>query len=99
MVNRLKRNVAALLGTVLLFSTGRVLARESWPVPGPEVQDRLESYDKYEQQLLQKLKPEMEEWAKKGKPYLPWASKPGDLPQAGIPAFPGAEGGGMYSFG
>jgi hypothetical protein len=35
----------------------------------------------------------------KGKPYIPWAAKPGDLPQAKIPAFPGAWGGGMYSFG
>ena len=34
-----------------------------------------------------------------GKPYIPWASRPTDLPQAKIPAFPGAEGGGMYSFG
>jgi len=37
--------------------------------------------------------------AAKGKPYIPWASYPEDLPQAEIPAFPGAEGGGMYSFG
>jgi len=36
---------------------------------------------------------------KEGKPYIPWAAKPSDLPQARIPAFPGAEGGGMYSFG
>lgn len=35
----------------------------------------------------------------KGKPYIPWASRPTDLPQAKIPSFPGAEGGGMYSFG
>lgn len=34
-----------------------------------------------------------------GKPFVPWASRPSDLPQAAIPAFPGAEGGGMYSFG
>ncbi|MEX2092874.1 MAG: pectate lyase [Pirellulales bacterium] len=34
-----------------------------------------------------------------GRPYLPWAATPEDLPQAKIPAFPGAEGGGMYSFG
>lgn len=33
------------------------------------------------------------------KPNIPWASDPDDLPQADIPAFPGAEGGGMYSFG
>ena len=37
--------------------------------------------------------------AKEGKPYIPWAAKPEDLPQASIPAFPGAEGGGAYSFG
>ncbi|WP_134088747.1 polysaccharide lyase family 1 protein [Olivibacter sp. XZL3] len=41
----------------------------------------------------------IEEEAKKGKPYIPWASKPEDLPQAKIPAFPGAEGGGAFSFG
>ncbi|GAJ04186.1 unnamed protein product, partial [marine sediment metagenome] len=37
--------------------------------------------------------------AKKGKPYIPWAARPTDLPQAEIPAFPGAEGGGKFSFG
>jgi hypothetical protein len=43
--------------------------------------------------------PAIEEWAAKGKPYLPGAARPDDLPQADIPAFPGAQGGGMYSFG
>ena len=37
--------------------------------------------------------------AAEGRPYVPWASRPYDLPQAEIPAFPGAEGGGMYTFG
>jgi hypothetical protein len=37
--------------------------------------------------------------AKQGKPYIPFAAKPDDLPQSDIPAFPGAEGGGKYSFG
>jgi len=37
--------------------------------------------------------------AKQGKPYIPFAAKPEDLPQADIPAFPGAEGGGKFSFG
>jgi hypothetical protein len=46
-----------------------------------------------------KALPVIEEDARKGKPYLPWASRPTDLPQADIPAFPGAEGGGAYSFG
>ncbi len=34
-----------------------------------------------------------------GRVYRPWAAKPEDLPQASIPAFPGAEGGGMYTAG
>ncbi len=37
--------------------------------------------------------------AKKGKPYVDFASRPTDLPQSSLIAFPGAEGGGMYSFG
>jgi hypothetical protein len=34
-----------------------------------------------------------------GKPYIPWAARPNDLPQSDILAFPGAEGGGAHSFG
>jgi hypothetical protein len=41
--------------------------------------------------------PTIKEWAVKGKPYIPDADEPDDLPQATIPAFPGAQGGGMYS--
>ncbi|MDT0677576.1 pectate lyase family protein [Autumnicola musiva] len=37
--------------------------------------------------------------AREGKPYIPWAARPTDLPQAKIPSFPGAQGGGMYSYG
>ena len=43
--------------------------------------------------------PIVKQEAMAGRPYVPWASRPYDLPQARIPAFPGAEGGGMYSFG
>lgn len=42
---------------------------------------------------------ELGQWTIKGKPFIPWAARPTDLPQANIPAFPGAEGGGKYSFG
>lgn len=42
---------------------------------------------------------ELATWASKGKPYLPGAATPSALPQANIPAFPGAWGGGMYSHG
>ncbi|TWI88279.1 pectate lyase family protein [Chitinophaga japonensis] len=47
----------------------------------------------------EKALPIVQEEAKHGKPYVPWASRPMDLPQADIPAFPGAEGGGAYTAG
>ncbi|WP_158827506.1 pectate lyase family protein [Mucilaginibacter lacusdianchii] len=34
-----------------------------------------------------------------GKPFIPWAARPNDLPQSDRLAFPGAEGGGAHSFG
>ncbi|MCA1745391.1 MAG: polysaccharide lyase [Bacteroidales bacterium] len=43
--------------------------------------------------------PAIEKEIKEGKPYIPWAGIPSALPQANIPAFPGAEGGGMYTAG
>ncbi|MEO6230539.1 MAG: polysaccharide lyase [Ferruginibacter sp.] len=43
--------------------------------------------------------PIIQQEARQGKPYIPWASRPDELPQASIPAFPGAEGGGRYTFG
>ena len=46
-----------------------------------------------------KALPIVQKEAKEGRPYIPWAGRPCDLPQADIPSFPGAEGGGMYSFG
>lgn len=55
--------------------------------------------DRRSDEAFARAMPEIEAWAKKGKPYIPDAARPEDLPQATIPAFPGAEGGGMYSFG
>src|SRR5687768_1968393 len=46
-----------------------------------------------------KALPIIEADAKKGKPFIPWAARPTDLPQSDVPAFPGAEGGGKFSFG
>jgi hypothetical protein len=43
--------------------------------------------------------PTVDKDAKHGKPYIPWASRPTDLPQSSLLAFPGAEGGGAHSFG
>jgi hypothetical protein len=55
--------------------------------------------DRLSDEAFARALPEIQAWAAKGKPYLPGAAKPEDLPQAKIPAFPGAWGGGMYSFG
>ena len=46
-----------------------------------------------------KALPIVEKEEREGKPYVFWAARPTDLPQADIPAFPGAMGGGAYSFG
>lgn len=54
---------------------------------------------KLSDEAWEKALPTIEKEAKEGKPYIPWAARPTDLPQAKIPSFPGAEGGGEYSFG
>jgi pectate lyase len=61
--------------------------------------ERRAAYEKPEDEAWEKAQPELAKWAEKGKPYIPGAAKPSDLPQAKIPAFPGAWGAGMYSFG
>ncbi|MFG6685748.1 polysaccharide lyase [Mariniflexile sp. HNIBRBA6329] len=59
---------------------------------------KTEAY-KHSDEAWEKAKVIVEQEEKEGKPYLPWAGRPTDLPQADIPAFPGAEGGGMYTYG
>jgi hypothetical protein len=49
--------------------------------------------------IWQKALPIVQEQAKHGRPYIPWAARPTDLPVAEIPAFPGAMGGGEYAIG
>ncbi|MES2773817.1 MAG: polysaccharide lyase [Bacteroidota bacterium] len=56
-------------------------------------------FQKLSDEAWAKALPIVEADAKKGKPFVPWASKSSDLPQAKIPAFPGAQGGGAFSFG
>ncbi len=55
--------------------------------------------NKRSEEAWEKALPIVIQEAKEGRPYIPWASRPYDLPQAKIPSFPGAEGGGMFSFG
>jgi hypothetical protein len=88
-----------LFGAAFLFAAQPGVARESWPAPGDAIQQRDVAWNQYEQQVIANLAPQLAAWEKKGKPFIPWAAKPEDLPQAKVPAFPGAEGGGKYSFG
>ncbi|HXC36331.1 MAG TPA: hypothetical protein VNV43_10680 [Candidatus Acidoferrales bacterium] len=74
-------------------------ARENWPIPNDAIKARDRAWDQYEQQVISNDAPVIAEWAKKGKPFIQWAARPEDLPQAKVPAFPGAEGGGEFSFG
>lgn len=53
----------------------------------------------FSDQAWEKAYPIIMQEAEAGRPYIPWAKRPYDLPQAKIPAFPGAEGGGMFTFG
>jgi len=76
-----------------------VAAREKW-LPMPADEKALQAtWKQHEDEVIANIQPALAEWAKQGKPYIPWASKPDDLPQATVPAFPGAEGGGRFSFG
>jgi len=90
----------AVIGLALL---GTFAARAQYPRITPEIaaeaKARQSAADERSDIAFQKALPNIKEWESKGKPYLPGAAKPSDLPQAKVPAFPGAWGGGMYSFG
>jgi hypothetical protein len=96
---KLKPIYTILLLSAALFAAQSGLARERWPQPTPAAKQQAEEFDQHEQELLKRLQPELQAWAKKGKPEIPWAGNPSDLPQASVPAFPGAQGGGKYTFG
>ena len=57
------------------------------------------AWERHADEAWAKAFPIVQKEAQQGRAYVPWASRPYDLRQAKIPAFPGAEGGGMYTFG
>jgi hypothetical protein len=87
----------------LVAFTLAACARAQYPTIAPEVQaeakTRKAAADQRSDEAFARALPVIKEWEAKGKPYLPGAAQPKDLPQARIPAFPGAWGGGRYSFG
>lgn len=56
-------------------------------------------WNKLDAEAWEKAWPKIYNDMQNNKAYNQWAQRADDLPQADIPAFPGAEGGGMYSFG
>ncbi len=94
-----KNSVLGVLFTVGIM--GQAFAQ--YPKISPEVKKREDSIkadaERHSNEAWERAKVIVEKEAQQGKPFIPWASRPTDLPQAKIPAFPGAEGGGMYSFG
>jgi len=91
--------VTAVCLSAILVSVSTATARESWPQPDAQARARTASFKQHEEEVLANIAPQLAEWAKKGKPFYAGAIVPTDLPQANVPAFPGAEGAGKYSFG
>lgn len=95
-----KKNLLITL-ILVLFQSSYIFAQ--YPRISTEVRDEssklMEETRKKSDLAWEKALPIVEAEAKEGKPYIPWATRPYDLPQANIPAFPGAEGGGAFSFG
>ena len=104
MTHRLSPRARRLLGLTIATIVGAAsLHAQGYPRIPSEVQrptdERKAAADARSDAIFASHAAELAAWAAKGKPFLPGAEKPEDLPQATIPAFPGAEGGGMYSFG
>ncbi|WP_258103923.1 polysaccharide lyase family 1 protein [Marinoscillum sp. MHG1-6] len=92
-----------LLVAFILIHLITFVATAQYPEIPPGVQaasdEEMAQAQELSDQAWEKALSIVREDARNGKPYIPWAAKPSDLPQATIPAFPGAKGGGAYSFG
>lgn len=88
---------------LFIFTQTTLLSYSQYPDVSDEDQKKSreimkEAYQ-HSDEAWKEAKKVVEQEILEGKPYIPWAFRPTDLPQAEIPAFPGAEGGGMYSYG
>jgi hypothetical protein len=98
---QMKKPLNLLLFIVLFFTTSQSFAQ--YPNIPTDVKkasdDMLKEAYRQSDIAWEKAKVIIAQEAKQGKPYIPWAGRPTDLPQSDLLAFPGAEGGGAYSFG
>lgn len=97
------KNFLKLTTSILLFFVAVQFVDAQYPAIPDDVQ---KAADKLMEDAMQHSKiawakayPIIQEEAKHGRPYIPWAARPVDLPQADIPSFPGAMGGGAYTLG
>lgn len=85
----------------LLFLSTALLAQ--YPQIPAEVQKSTDSLMneamRKSQDAWVKALPIIQKEAENGRPYIPWAARPYDLPQSDVPAFPGAMGGGKFTAG
>lgn len=92
-----------LMMSVAAVSLSPMVTRAQYPVITAEAQAKISALTKqwteHSDSAWQVAFPVVIKEAEQGRPYVPWAFRPYDLRQAKIPAFPGAEGGGMYTFG
>ena len=92
-----------LLLAALTFTVGSEAVHAQYPVITQEAKAKIDSltavWTAHSDSAWAVAWPIVKAEAIKGRHYVPWASRPYDLRQAKIPAFPGAEGGGMYTFG
>ena len=92
-----------IVSTVIFAASNFIPVSAQYPQESPEVKAQVAEMMKGAWEgsdaAWQKALPVIEQEAKQGRPYIPWAARPTDLPQAEIPAFPGAQGGGAFSFG
>lgn len=91
-----------LLGTGIMMGVCTPLLAQ-YPIVPESIQKaadaELDEVKRLSDEAWKKALPMVKKDAENGKPYIPWAARSADLPQAKITAFPGAEGGGAYSFG
>ncbi len=96
------RNLLSSIALLAIVGTANV-AFAQYPVI-PEAMEKkadslLKEIERRSELQFLKVKPFVDAEAKLGRPYIPWAAKPSDLPHSKLLAFPGAEGGGAYTFG
>jgi hypothetical protein len=97
-----QRIVKQTLSTLFFLFTFQTICAQYPEIP-VELQDKADAKMALEEARLAKIweriQPKLAQDAKEGRPYIPWGAYPGDFSKSGIPAFPGAEGGGAFTAG